>query len=456
MNYIKRISLLAIVIASLISCSKDIEEPVKKKEDTKKEIAVVTTPKKLKIVALHEQLGIENPGALRKMVKHNGKVYLKIMKSFTKEMVWYIYESGKSLTKVTPPNNVLIRSSNKFHYGVNYQGKYYYPVENKTEHALYTFNEGAGTTQKVAMKYPEGFNAINNLTVFNNKLYFTANSRKNGFELFSYTPAEGLKLLPQIADGYFDKDKRFGISSKPTNLFVWNDYLVFVAQEDKRPDTGKYGRELYKLDKKGNISILNDFFKGSKGSGFRLQPFLSKQTGQAIIYNYFTRKFFVLNNDFSITAFSYGDVANNTYEIKGRTSNNDYLALAARTKKSPDLSHITPVYPVIIEKSGATHLFPKISHDVMIDGIFWKGYYIFPGEEEDKIGFEPYAINLKTWKATMLKDIRTKPWNKGSMGFVVYGSNPTTFTVLDNEILFQAELDDKTANYATFIITEEK
>jgi len=99
-----------------------------------------------------------------------------------------------------------------------------------------------------------------NLTVFNGKLYFSADDGIHGVELWSTTGSEnGTEMVLDIntekdAD---DKDRKRTLSASPTNLTVFRDKLYFVADDAVNGDqlwstTGsENGTEMVRLIGKG-------------------------------------------------------------------------------------------------------------------------------------------------------------------------------------------------------------
>ena len=105
-------------------------------------------------------------------------------------------------------------------------------------------NPGAGSSLSLAYFFSGISTAIigyvdNNLTEFNDKLYFTANNGENGSELYvTDGTTEGTQLVedinPATEDDYY-------VKNGPQNLTVFGDELFFTA------DNGETGRELFKL-----------------------------------------------------------------------------------------------------------------------------------------------------------------------------------------------------------------
>lgn len=92
-----------------------------------------------------------------------------------------------------------------------------------------------------------------NLTAFNNKIFFTANDGTNGTELWSSDGTTiGTTMVSDINPG--------GSSSNPTGLFAFNDKLFFLA------DNGSVGNELWVFNSTtGVTSLVKDTQLGASG-----------------------------------------------------------------------------------------------------------------------------------------------------------------------------------------------
>ena len=101
-----------------------------------------------------------------------------------------------------------------------------------------------------------------NLTVFNDRLYFTANDGVNGRELWvSDGTSEGTQLLKDIRPGA--SAYGFAYNSFPGNLTVLNDRLYFTAND------GENGDELWISDgTSSGTQLLKDIDPGTNSYGF--------------------------------------------------------------------------------------------------------------------------------------------------------------------------------------------
>ncbi len=91
------------------------------------------------------------------------------------------------------------------------------------------------------------------ITFFNNKLYFSAYTLSEGFELWSFDLATNQKKL--VAD--LRSGKR---SSQPHSLFAYGDYLYFSATN------GSSGHELWRVSKDGSHELAKDINPGAGSS----------------------------------------------------------------------------------------------------------------------------------------------------------------------------------------------
>ncbi len=93
----------------------------------------------------------------------------------------------------------------------------------------------------------------NNFTMFNNKLYFTANDATNGDELWvSDGTTAGTQMVVDLYPG--------STGSIPSNLFVYNNALYFSA------DHPTLGREVFKCTTSNSVTNLKNISTGSGSS----------------------------------------------------------------------------------------------------------------------------------------------------------------------------------------------
>ena len=93
----------------------------------------------------------------------------------------------------------------------------------------------------------------NNFTLFNNKLYFTANDATNGDELWVSDGTEiGTQMVLDLYPG--------STGSIPSNLFVFNNALYFSA------DHPTLGREVFKCTTSNTVTNLKNISSGSGSS----------------------------------------------------------------------------------------------------------------------------------------------------------------------------------------------
>ena len=98
--------------------------------------------------------------------------------------------------------------------------------------------DGSNPPNMVADIHPTGGSSPSALAVFNNTLYFSAQDNTNGSELWQYDGTNPPSLAVDINTGEY--------SSRPQNLFVFNNQLYLTA--DARFENGRdVGEELYVL-----------------------------------------------------------------------------------------------------------------------------------------------------------------------------------------------------------------
>lgn len=148
-----------------------------------------------------------------------------------------------------------------------FDDKLYFSASTRNEGAeLWVYdpaaNEGAGVASMVEdLNSGTGWSSPSHITEFNGKLYFSANGGSGGQELWEYDPlaAEGVDPLRQLAD------IRLGnASSYPSEFFGFNGILYFSASD------GETGNELWQFDPTANqglgvVSQVADMYPGVQG-----------------------------------------------------------------------------------------------------------------------------------------------------------------------------------------------
>jgi len=95
----------------------------------------------------------------------------------------------------------------------------------------------------MAADISDGSSYPRDLTVFDGKLYFTADDGVNGDELWSFHPAGGAVMVSDITPGY---------PSSPRGLTVFNNRLYFSAYENP------HGRKLWSFSSTDGMSLPVD------------------------------------------------------------------------------------------------------------------------------------------------------------------------------------------------------
>ena len=84
---------------------------------------------------------------------------------------------------------------------------------------------------------------------------------------------------------------------------------------------GVHGRELYKLDVSGNVTLIEDKIPGPIGSDIHIINFFD---GKTIVQNYRQRKFYELTDSGNLIDLIH-PLNNGQYEIKAKSEGTDYL-----------------------------------------------------------------------------------------------------------------------------------
>jgi ELWxxDGT repeat protein len=205
------------------------------------------------------------------LVEFNGKLYFG---ANNRETGTELYVSdgtaeGTQLLIDIGENNYDGNSSSPSNF-VELNDKLYFSANNRENgNELYVTDGTAEGTQLVADIYPGEANYGNvnpgayptNLVEFNDKLYFTANNGENGNELYvSDGTAEGTELLVDLRTGEDIFGNTYG--SYPDNFLEFNGKLYFSA------DNGENGGELYVTDgTKEGTELLVDIYPGEGNYG---------------------------------------------------------------------------------------------------------------------------------------------------------------------------------------------
>jgi ELWxxDGT repeat protein len=192
-----------------------------------------------------------------------------------------VFEDGSPLDSY--PDN-LVEFNDKLYFAAN---------DGETGRALFVSDGTTEGTQLVTDVFPENnsqsrfyFSNLDNLTEFNDKLYFASDNGESGKELFvSDGTAEGTQLVKDIYPGESPYGNKY--SSSPDYLTEFNGKLYFTAQDDANGEelfvsdgtaegtqllvninqsVGDYGR-LFDDFNTRNLFEFNDklYFKGNNG-----------------------------------------------------------------------------------------------------------------------------------------------------------------------------------------------
>ncbi|WP_445453706.1 ELWxxDGT repeat protein [Flavobacterium sp. 25HG05S-40] len=206
-----------------------------------------------------------------------------------------------------------------------------------------------------------------NLTPFNNKLYFTANDGTHGTELWSSDgTTNGTSIVSDINPG--------GLSSNPSGLFVVNDKLFFLA------NNGSVGNELWVHNSTTGItSLVKDTQLGASGI-----LYMHNQTMlNSVLYFMTPDQLWRTDGTSSGTLLVKGNLSIDAATTKMVVFNNklyfgsDYLLWSsdgtpAGTTSFPELPNtsFTSVQP-FTDINGKLIIVPNLSNFGTINGRFW-------------------------------------------------------------------------------------
>ena len=158
------------------------------------------------------------------------------------------------------PNN-LTEFNDKLYFSANdgENGRELFVTDGTTEgtQLLVDLDPGSSNYGYNYSSYPAGF------TEFDGKLYFSANDGESGTELFvTDGTAEGTQLLIDLNPG--SSNYGYSYSSSPINFTEFNDKLYFSAND------GENGRELFVTDgTTEGTQLLTDLNSGSSDYGYK-------------------------------------------------------------------------------------------------------------------------------------------------------------------------------------------
>lgn len=141
---------------------------------------------------------------------------------------------------------------------IPHNNKLYFSAYTKANgYELWMHEPATNKTERISDINPDSLSSyINNLTVFNSKLYFTASNPTTGMELHVYNPADGtVGLVHDILVG--------NGGSTPTNLTVAGNKLYFFARETST------GYEIYEYDGNNAPVRVTDIEPGT-GTGLNI------------------------------------------------------------------------------------------------------------------------------------------------------------------------------------------
>ncbi len=136
---------------------------------------------------------------------------------------------------------------------------FYYDGTDVTGIDIYTGSTTSGDNTYLNGSYPYS------ITEYNSVLYFSAQNSTYGTELWGYDATNGARLIKDISPGsYTSGSSTYKNSSYPGNLTVFDNKLYFSA-EDGYNVTGRAGGELWYYDG-NNAGRVADIYPGTNGS----------------------------------------------------------------------------------------------------------------------------------------------------------------------------------------------
>jgi ELWxxDGT repeat protein len=177
-----------------------------------------------------------NGGQPRALATYNGRLYFSDYGSAQDG-----YELWVSDGTVAGTNMLVNINTTATNFGHSYpihltvfNNKLYFSADNGTNGRELWVTDGTVSGTNLVLDINSGSVGSNpeNLTVFNNALYFTATHPTFGTEVFKMTAAENITNLKNIAPVN-------GVSSNPSDLFISNGKLYFSADDNTN------GRELW-------------------------------------------------------------------------------------------------------------------------------------------------------------------------------------------------------------------
>ena len=194
---------------------------------------------------------------IRNLTESNGKLYLSANDGKIGQELWVsngTAEGTQLVLDIAPGASSSYAYSSDLNYFTEFDGKLYFAADNRKNGSELWVSDGtAESTQLVLDIAPgDGGSSPHSFTEFNDKLYFSASDGKTGSELWvSDGTAEGTQLVLDIApgiktsygmDGSAGEKYVYPASSSPSSFFEFNNKLYFSA------DDGETGSELWVSD----------------------------------------------------------------------------------------------------------------------------------------------------------------------------------------------------------------
>lgn len=205
---------------------------------------------------IHSETSPNIASDFRAFVELNGKLYFYKSGALQSNSTYYVYD-GVNPPSAAPNSSIIFSAQDE---SIAYNNKIYlisFEASGNTGHELWSY-DGTNTPTLVSDIYPgTASSSINNFTVFNNQLYFSANDGILGEELWSYDGT----TVSQVADINSTGN------SGPSNFVIYNNKLHFTAYDNLT------GIEIYEYDGISTPIIAEEIGTGTSGTSKNLVVF---------------------------------------------------------------------------------------------------------------------------------------------------------------------------------------
>ena len=150
--------------------------------------------------------------------------------------------------------------SNPKHYTIYNDKLYFFGYNSDYGTELYVYDgSNVSLVKDLVSGSGSGVNTSGGMEVYNNKLYFQGNSSSTGYELYSYDGTD-MALVKDINSGTYTSGSNTYVNNSYPSYFVVYDNKLFFRAEDRT-----IGGELFYYD--GTNVVGTDLYTGSTTSG---------------------------------------------------------------------------------------------------------------------------------------------------------------------------------------------